>query len=254
MQLAHLARRSGLAGLALTEHDALPDPNVLRQAGAGTGVELLVGIELSTAFECRGLHLLGYGFDPFEHRLAEACRQLRAARRERWSRMVAWLRGRGLKLDDRRLARLEASPAPGRLHLARELVHAGHAPSNRAAFTRYLGKMQTACQFECLPFAKAVDLIHGAGGVAVLAHPPSSLTAPQWRMLVEGGLDGIETGFPSVTKRHRRFLTERVAEYQLIATAGSDYHGDEVSSTLGRFWVDRASLERLVTVSVAGVR
>ena len=62
MELAHLASLSGLAGLAITDHDILPDSDMLSEAGHKRGVLLLSGIELSTVWRGKRLHLLGYGF------------------------------------------------------------------------------------------------------------------------------------------------------------------------------------------------
>lgn len=246
MQLAELTRLSGLGGCAVTDHDILPDPSALQRLSSSFGVELLAGVELSTQCQARGLHLLGYGFDPRSPALVEACRRLQEARRVRWTRMVESLRAKNIRLDEQRMARLAETPSPGRLHLARELVRQRHASTVRSAFQRYLSGPDPSLAFDCLSTADAIRLLHEAGGVAILAHPPSWLTREQWNELFDAGLDGLESRFPAATKRHSRLLQERANERGLLTTAGSDYHGDELRTYLGLHTVDRSVVDRLV--------
>ena len=249
MQLCDLARRSGLAGFALTDHDTAPDSRACGRLGDGFGIDVMIGIELSTEFEGRGLHLLGYEFDTDHAEIRSTFHALRESRRNRWVRMVEALSSRGVRLDEGRTAALANSSAPGRLHLARELVREGYAGSTRAAFSRYMNDLGDAATFERLPFAEAVALLHRSGGVAVLAHPPAGMTEPQWRRLVDCGLDGVEARFPAASNRHQRFLREIAEEHDLLTTAGSDFHGDSSANFLGRCTVDRIERERLSTVA-----
>ena len=85
------------------------------------------------------------------------------------------------------------------------------------------------------------------GGAAVLAHPPSNLTVEQWRRIIESGIDGLETDYPAASKRHRTFLRERVSEYDLVSTAGSDYHGERPADELGTCSTTRPQLDLLLS-------
>lgn len=244
LQLCNLARRSGLAAFALTDHDALPDAAALADAVAATGVEVLPGVEISTSLGERGLHILGYGFELADSSLHELCRRAQAGRRERFAGYVAALEQRGLRLDRERLG--QHSVSPGRTHLARELVRQGKAGSIKAAVQRFLA-------FEALPasdwtidVADGIEALHAAGGVAVLAHPPADLTRDVWHSLVDFGLDGVEARYPGASARHRRFLADRCAEHRLAATAGADFHGDDPRHYLGRETVDGPALVALL--------
>ena len=233
-QLANLARRSGLAALAPCDHDVIHHPRDLDEAGSSAGVLLLPGVELTVAHHDRTLHLLAYGFDPSDAALQDACARRQAQRRQRWAMMTAALLRQRVRLDPRRLDRIGAGKSPGRRHLARELVAARLATSVKNAFERFLSSINHGyVDDDPLHVADAIRVVHNAGGKASLAHPPANLTVADWRHLVSSGLDGVEADYPRAAKNHRRFLQQRLAEYNLAATAGSDYHGDEPRDHLG---------------------
>jgi predicted metal-dependent phosphoesterase TrpH len=233
-QLANLARRSGLGAIVVTDHDVLHDFAELDEAGAPAGVRLLSGVELTVSHSDRTLHLLAYGCDPGNADLIDACRRRQQQRKKRWTAMSAAILKQRLRIDPRRLERVGAGKAPGRRHLALELVSARLATSVKNAFERHLHGLQHGyIDDDPLPIATAINLVHEAAGKAVLAHPPANLTVGEWRFLIGAGLDGIEADYPRAPKNHRRFLQERVKEYSLASTAGSDYHGDEPRDHLG---------------------
>ena len=250
LELAQLARRSGLSGLALTDHDICPSPGTVADVTRCTGMELIVGVEISTELDTRPFHLLGYGFAAGVVPLDSICHRLGSARKERFWWMVQQLSVRGVRLDPARTRRIGASPRPCRLQLARELVRAGHCTSLRAAFARHLSELDAAGPQDMrLPMAQAVRHLHEAGGVAVLAHPPVGLDTEQWDALIATGIDGIETRFGRVSNCHRRFLEARAEKNGLACSAGSDYHGDENGNYLGRHTLDRPALEQLLDPS-----
>lgn len=246
MQLAELARRTGVAGFILTDHDTLADTNLLIEAGKRFGVEIHGGVELSTEFRGRGLHLLGYGMDHANEELRETCRQLQEDRRKRWDWLVRSLREEGLRLDEERLARVRSLSTPGRLHLAREIVRARGAGSARAAFAHFLTRLEPHAPKARIAFERAVRLVHDARGRAVLAHPPARLAREDWKELVASGMDGIEVNFPSASRTHRRFLEERAREHGLLASAGSDFHGDDPRHSMGIPSIDEATFRALI--------
>jgi predicted metal-dependent phosphoesterase TrpH len=245
MELAHMTRRSGLAGLAITDHDILPHPDRLSQASQQFGIELIPGIELSTRWREYRFHLLGYGFDPMETTLVELCDRLLAVRRARLDAIVSSVRDQHPRFDRRELDRLRDQSSPGRKHVARELIRQGFATSSRVAFDRYLSPQVADIPSPEVPLEEAIEAIHSAGGVAVLAHPPTGMTVDHWRGLGEVGLDGLETRFGRVASSHRRFLDQRAEEYGWLATAGSDYHGDPGRNQLGLHTVSQETLDKL---------
>src|SRR5262249_34058360 len=124
MQLANLARRSGLAAIVLCDHDVIHDDSELNAAGASAKVQVLSGVELTVSHRERTLHLLAYGFDSTNPDVLDGCRRRQEQRKKRWQAMTAAILKRRLKLDPKKLDRIGAGKAPGRRHLARELVSA----------------------------------------------------------------------------------------------------------------------------------
>ncbi|MGL5095879.1 MAG: PHP domain-containing protein [Planctomycetia bacterium] len=244
MQIGDLARRSGLAGLAFTDHDILPDPTAAVAVQAHFGVMVLAGVELSTVWQGRSFHLLGYGFQATD-RLRALSADLVAARRVRFRALALALRDKRVKLDAAEIERVATTTSPGRDHLARILLRDGVVRRRRDAFQHYLSPLDGVVTFERPTLAEAVEILHAAGGAAVLAHPPTGMTVDDWRGLAVVGLDGVEVEFPSATKTHRRFLADRAVEYGWTPSAGSDFHSTERGDALGRCTIDDATYERL---------
>src|SRR5882724_9701061 len=120
-QIVDLARRSGMPAIAITDHDtfAALEPARLH---AGTRLQVIAGVEISTEFEGRELHLLAYFFDPTHTGLNVALERLRERRRHRFFAMADRLRDLGVALDDVGLREAATCSAVGRRHLAQLLV------------------------------------------------------------------------------------------------------------------------------------
>lgn len=76
------------------------------------------------------------------------------------------------------------------------------------------------------PVERILALIRACRGVAVLAHPSVYHSMPLARELIAAGqLDGVEIDHPRNTGEDRAELEQLAAEYGLIVTGGTDYHG-----------------------------
>src|SRR5437870_1828670 len=95
-QLLDLARRSGLAAVALTDHDTLAGVAEAEAAAAGSGVAVVPGVEISAEYQGRELHLLGYFVRAGDEPLRAALRRLREHRERRFWEIVERLRGCGV--------------------------------------------------------------------------------------------------------------------------------------------------------------
>lgn len=247
---------AGLRAVAITDHDTLAAFVELRARGAGradappgSGPRLLAGVEINVHAEPDGpreLHLLGLGIDPAEPSLAAALERQRTLRRARALETVERLRSLGLPIDDELRATLGPGvDAVGRPHLARALIAAGRATSIEDAFARLLGRGGPAyVPRESLSAREAIEAIRAARGVAVLAH---TVDAPDHVALLDRlqdwGLGGLEVFYggmgrpftPVQVARLERFATER----GLLATGGTDYHGDAMTyrEALSQTWI-----------------
>jgi predicted metal-dependent phosphoesterase TrpH len=225
--VAH-ARLAGLRAVAITDHDTLAG---VAEAGAaaGTAIELVPGVEISTALAGREFHLLGYFVRPDHAALNEALAAVCDARRERFRHFVALLRERGLPLpDDRVRLTAEASASLGRRHVAVLLVACGHARTRTEAFQRFLGPLAGRVRAKKLvPIEEAIRLVHDAGGVASLAHPPADFAEEQFATLRAAGLDAVEAVYPWGRNSPARRLREVAARLGLAVSGGSDCHGPD---------------------------
>ena len=249
--LVALAIDHQLATLAITDHDsvaALPRAAlaVRASAPAGLALELISGIEISTAHAGLDLHILGLYVDAEHAGLHEHLARFRAERIERARAIVERLAQLGAPVDPERVMGLAGPGVVGRPHVAQALIEAGHADSVDDAFRRLLGVQGSA--FVPRPAfrpERAIEIIHATGGVSVLAHPGASLAVSVVENLVAGGLRGIEVWHPqhgASTVRRYRELAHRLG---LLESGGSDYHGPGRGADLGDMPVPLAAVARL---------
>ena len=225
-ELAGHARRCELAAIALTDHDSVEGCPDTARACAAAGIEFITGTELTAEQHGNELHILGYCIDTLNSRLLTQIAAFQAVRQNRIREMVARLNRLKIPLSAEAVFELANCRAPGRPHVARALVAAGHCASLDEAFERFLKRNRPAWvpKFK-MSGAEALDLIHQAGGVAVMAHPGLNRTDELIPEMVEAGMDGIEcfhTKHSTTTTEHYLELADR---YHLLVTGGSDCHG-----------------------------
>lgn len=249
-QVVELAARSGLAAVAITDHDALGGISVARMA-ARPGLEVIAGVEISSEQEGREFHLLGYFIDLENTALLASLERLRAHRAERFRDMIQRLRDCGVSLDEKELHTRIQPQALGRRHLAEILVETRQAGSVREAFSRYLSDGgRVAVPKLRLPVAEAIALVRGAGGVASWAHPSYDCTRERLAGLHRLGLHALEAEYPGHRLTHQRELRAQAAELGLAVTGGSDCHGpDHPRRAIGVCGVSAAELETLRNLS-----
>ena len=238
----------GLAALAITDHDTVSAIAVARPEAARLGVELVAGIEL-TAVDDRGreIHILGHFVRDDDPALRATTSAMRTARAERLRAMVERLESLGLRVDLGAIERAFPRATLGRRHLADWLSRTRQVSGPREAFARYLGDGGPAeVAKPRLPWAKAIALIRGAGGVAGLAHPPYDLRESALRDLAEGGLGAIEVDGPGVAARRGDRLRAWADRLDLVPIAGSDFHApDRPGRWIGSTTMSDVDLERL---------
>jgi len=231
-ELISLAQQAGLAALALTDHDTTDGLDRFMSAGRNSSVEALRGIELSAEYGETPLHILGYGFDPSSATLQEALAWVREGRAARNFQIVEKLNTLGYDLTFEDVRRHSADDLVGRPHFAAALIEKGHFKHKNKVFQQLLGKNRAAyVDRRRLKPTECLEVIHAAGGVSVIAHPGQMrLTRNKLRRLVkklkEQGLGGLEVWHPSHPE-HQVNAFERICEeFDLIATGGTDFHGD----------------------------
>ena len=216
----------GVRVIAVTDHDTVSGVRRAMERAAGTETRVFSGIELTTDFAGRELHLLGYGVAIANEALRAHCRVVETKRRARFEAMLEKLARLGVAVEsDAILSRVEGS-VPSRLHLAQALVEAGHVAHLEEAFTQYLRDNGPACvSLNACATPDGIDLVHAAGGVAVLAHPGLSEAFPLVGDLVRAGLDGVEVWHSGHSEKMRGLATAAAEQFGLMKTGGSDCHG-----------------------------
>ena len=233
-EVVALAVKNGLAAIALADHDNVSGVAAAQAAGQEAGLEVISAVELSSQWlEYADMHLLGYGFDCCDPYLGRALEEFQTFRMSRNLQIVERvnekLQAENREPLDPEAVRQLAGGTIGRPHIAQALRNKGYVANNDQAFERYLVPCNVAKRY--FPADEAIRLIHGAGGVAVLAHPPY-ITRNQQRLewlvaeLVKLGLDGLEVYNNGSGLEDTDRLIRLARSHNLIITGGSDYHGD----------------------------
>jgi predicted metal-dependent phosphoesterase TrpH len=224
--LAELAGERGISIFAVTDHDTTGGLAEARAAAASQGIRFINGVEFSARARQGETHILGYGFDPHNPSLNEELLVLRESRRERGWLMLERLRDLGIDIDV--IFSRGDQQSPGRPHIARALVQRGYAESVTDAFERYLEAGRPAfVPRRTVTAERAIELIRGARGVAVLAHPLSvDSLLERLPQLVAGGLQGLEAHYGEYDVDQRASLVSLARGHGLVVTGGSDFHGD----------------------------
>jgi 3',5'-nucleoside bisphosphate phosphatase len=225
-ELVLQAQNVGLSCIALTDHDSVEGCPRAAAAAAAVNMEFIPGTELTAEHDEIELHVLGYFLDIHNEKLLSEISRFQAGRQQRIHQMVARINELGVPLQVESVFALANCQSPGRPHVARAMIKAGLVRNLDEAFDRFLKKGRPAW----VPKSKisaldAIELVHQAGGLAVMAHPGLNRTDEIIPALVEFGMDGIEC----FHTKHSTTMSERYLEiadkYNLLITGGSDCHG-----------------------------
>jgi len=225
-ELVERAHAIGFAAIALTDHDTVEGCDRAAAACAAANMEFITGTELTAEHADTEVHILAYFVDTQNQALLTRIAGFQSVRQNRIHEMVAALNKLGIPLKAESVFALANCKSPGRPHVARAMVKEKLIGNLDEAFERYLKKGRPAW----IPKTKmsaleSVELIHQAGGLAVMAHPGLNRTDEIIPALVDAGLDGIEC----FHTKHSTAMAERYLEiaekHHLLVTGGSDCHG-----------------------------
>jgi predicted metal-dependent phosphoesterase TrpH len=267
--VARAALAAGLAAIALTDHDTTAGIEACAAACKKAGIAFVPGIEVSAdphavqallpkpIYEkpLGTLHILGLFVRHDAPSLLTVHVQMSGAREQRNPAIVDKLKQLGLRIDYDEvldLARKSNNSVIGRPHIAQVLVHKGYAKTVQDAFNRYIGMGGAAyVRRDRLPPQNAIDAIHEAGGLAVLAHPMQLKCADDAHLehfcaqMKKLGVDGIETRHSDHTAAVALKLEQLAGRLELLTSGGSDYHGSRKSVALGSQQVPASVYESL---------
>ena len=231
------AKNAGLSAIALTDHDTATGIRKAMGAAKEAGIELIPGIELSTAYTFPGkkqekeIHIVGLYINPDDPELLKMTAEFRECRDKRNEKMIAALQEEGFPITMEALLAANPDSVITRANIARFLYEHGWIKSVSEAFDKYIGD---GCRcyvgrFKVSPM-EAVSLIKKTGGIAILAHPLLyHLGVEQLQLLIDDlkavGLDGIEAIYSTYTTGEEQLVKRIAKENKLLISGGSDFHG-----------------------------
>lgn len=225
-----LAQKTGLAAIAITDHDTVSGIEEALIAGKKLGVEIVPGIELSVAYE-KEMHILGYYIDYKNLFLQNKIKELEQFRLQRNPLIIKKLNLLGLKVELEEVKEIVSGNIIGRPHIAQIMLKKGYVNTINDAFAKYLAEGKPAYVAKRrISVQEAIAVIHSAGGCAVLAHPKYlGLSKEKLDVLLDEllsyGLDGMEVYYGSHSLNEQICYKELAIKKGLIITGGSDFHG-----------------------------
>ena len=257
--LVRAAATAGLDVVALTDHDTTRGWSEAA-AALPSGLMLVRGAEISSAYDGISLHLLAYLFDPSHAELAAEMSMALDDRVPRAKAIVAKLADAGYPVTwELVLDQLQDGATVGRPHIADTLVAAGVVADRNEAFTTLLhddGPFFVGHYY--VDAVRAVELVRAAGGVPVFAHPAAATRGTTVgdaaiRAMAAAGLAGLEVDHRDNAPGDRERLRALAGELGLLVTGASDYHGSGKDNRLGEHTTDPAVLEQLLGQVTSGV-
>lgn len=235
--------------IAITDHDGIDGVREAQIAGKALEINVISGIELSTAYKDEefidelSMHILGYRIDIKNKELKKELEDIREKRKIRNEKLLAVLKDMGYEVSHEDLYFDEEQDYIGKPNIARAMLKRGYIKEAKEAFEpgKFLESPEAkAVKKDKISVQKAIELIKGAGGTAVLAHPMKIKKIGErgsedfyknldmlLRRLKIMGLKGIECYHTEHTEEERLKLVELAEKYHMHITQGSDYHGPE---------------------------
>ena len=256
-EFVDLAIQKGLKAVAITDHDTVDGLDEAIKYAADKDIELIPGIELSTSYLGRDVHIVGLYIDYHNEAFKAHLTNFLATRDLRNMKMCKKLHDEaGLDISFEEVTKENPDCTITRSHIAKYLLKHGQIKSIKEGFDRYLNdRSKYYVPRELINPSEAVNLILECGGIPVLAHPVLyGLGKEKLDTLVgklkEAGLIGIEAIYCTYTPSDERDIKALAAKYELCLSGGSDYHGAvkpglELGNGYGKLFVPETVLDDL---------
>jgi predicted metal-dependent phosphoesterase TrpH len=218
---------------ALTDHDATEGLKEAALVADKVGLNFVPGIELSVTWSHQTIHIVGLGINPDDETLNQGLKVLREFRGRRGEEIALKLEKKGLENPLEGAKKFANGEILSRTHFARYLVEQGKAKDIRQVFKRYLVKGKPGyVAGKWASLEEALSWIHGAGGIAVIAHPARyKFSATRLRQLIAEFKELGGLGFEAISGSHSPEEEQRMAQlankFELYISKGSDFHSPE---------------------------
>ncbi|MCG7560889.1 PHP domain-containing protein [Pseudoalteromonas sp. McH1-42] len=230
--LLERATERGVDVLAITDHDTTAGIAPARAyiTDQQLPLSLISGVEISTKWESFEIHIVGLNIDESNNALSTLLASQQQKRRDRAKEIGARLAKRGYEGIYEQAQTLAENAEITRAHFAKALVDRGVAKNIQGVFKKFLGRNKIGyVPSSWCSMSEAIDAIHQAGGVSVLAHPGRYQMSNKWlrKLLSEysaAGGKAMEVAQPQQAPSERQFLGQLSREFDLLASQGSDFH------------------------------
>ena len=221
-----VAAARNLKACSITDHDTIEGYVQAKKRADELEIELIPGVEITSAFEDREAHILAYYFDVESPQLNKMLIRQKVSRRERIKGIINTLISNGIDIDYDEVRAVANGANIGRPHVANVLVRKGYVGNYFEAFSRYLSSDRLGEIEQSYPsYQDVIKIVKEAGGACILAHPGKLYSQQELQLFISSGIDGLECIHPSHNFTLQKMLTELVTKNALLLTGGSDFHG-----------------------------
>lgn len=240
-EIIEKVREANIELFSVTDHDAIKGCSIVMGHRKNEDPVFITGIEFSCKDEEGQYHILGYGYDPEAEAIRDTVNEGHELRLSKLRERLDFLESKfGFRFSAADREGLFALDNPGKPHIANLMVRHGYAATKESAFRDYLNLYHAGSAY--IRPETAVQAILKSGGVPVLAHPSygrgdeiivGEAMERRLRKLIGFGLQGIEAFYSGFTPKLISELLAFAGRYDLLITAGSDYHGQNKLVHLG---------------------
>ncbi len=225
------ASEKNVAAIALTDHDTFNGLDAAEKQAKICGVELVPGVEVSTSTESvPQIHILGLYIDRHNKDMLDTFDMMQVERERTHIKYLETLALHGFPITQEEIDKLDPRGGIGRAHYAKVMMQHGWVSSVNEAFRKYLGVgMSCYIKRKDITPERAIELIHGAGGLAFMAHPHQTKLSYDEifdliKHLRDCGLDGIEGYYSEYTPEMHKIFMGMAEDLGIIVSGGSDFH------------------------------
>ncbi|TDT68106.1 hypothetical protein EV215_1827 [Hypnocyclicus thermotrophus] len=228
IELVKYAKQKNLSVIAITDHDSISALEEAILEGKKKNITVIPGIEFSTEYNYKEVHILGYFIDYTNEELIKTINSLKNERINRTYKIIEKLNINNINISMEDIEKEAKGDVISRMHISNVLLKKNYVSTKAEAFEKYLGIGKSAYIKRKLTPLKAIEIIKNSGGLAVLAHPKLIHLENEKEfisLLAQNKLDGIESYYPGFSSSDVDRYINFCNIYNLIPTGGSDFHG-----------------------------
>lgn len=231
-EIIEYAYKKNIKAIAITDHDNFDGVYKALLTGKKYNIEVISGIEMSTDFQNKEIHILGLFIDINNKQFNFKLNILKEKRKKRNYLAVEKLRKLNINITYDELEKISSNKIITRAHFAKILMQKGYIKSVKECFDKYMGEGKAAyVKREAASPEETISLINDSGGIAILAHPflygfSENQIEEMILYLKSAGLKGVECIYSTHTEENTKYLISLAKKHNLKISGGSDFHGN----------------------------